>query len=104
MDLNEDKVLARFASMAGTPVYRFAILPDFEVFIYTKFDGQRVRDFYVHEGELMCDEGSSTPEEQGFTLNERINADGLEGMLLGLGVDLAAIEPPYLSKRFERIG
>lgn len=102
VDSNDDQVLARFEKTFGGPVYRFAILRDFEVFIYTKFDGRRVRDFYVHEGEVMCDEGDPTPEEEGFTLDERIDADVLEGMLLGLGVSFYTIEPPYLSKRFER--
>lgn len=102
VDTNDDRVLQRFADTFGSPVYRIAILPDFETYIYTKFDGHRVRDFYVCEGDVMADLGERTPEEEGFALDADTTADTMEGLLLGLGVDLNAIGPPYLSKRFER--
>ncbi len=103
VDSNDDRVLERIASTLGSPVYHVALLPAYETCIFTKFDGQRVRDFYVSEGDVMTDRGEPTPEEAGIHLGPDTTAEDMKRLLYGLGVDLLAIEPPYLSKRFERI-
>jgi hypothetical protein len=85
VDLLEDEKIERFSKTIGADIWTILIQTTSGSFSFSKFSPNKVRHFFVSNGQITENEGMPLPEETGLNMNEKIFADDLGSLAQTLG-------------------
>lgn len=99
-DATDEDALEDMAKKMNTEVYVFIIDETSGTYEFAQYTGKGQSRYFSLSGKDLFNEGSTLPEENGVTLNEKTGAADLVKLATNLGIDIAFqnIPAPFLVK------
>jgi len=88
VDLWQDDNITTLAAKLGTEIWTLAIQTTSASYAFSKFNPQKMRCFFVTDGEVTGNEGTPLPEETGLKTGAQLWADDIIAIGKKLGFNL----------------
>jgi len=93
VDPTEDAKLENLSEFLNTEIWTFIVQTSSESYSFTKFDGRKVRSFFVSNGKVLENSGNSLPQEKGFNINEKFCIGEISAISKSLDININPERP-----------